>query len=367
MSESQAATSLVPTAEALADRLSQAILGIFDVYSVYLGVRLGFYRSLFVEGSATSTELAGRARTEERYTREWLEQQAVTGILTCDSPDAPSLERRFSLPAGYERILLNETSPSPMGAYAQCLAGVFAPLHELVAAFRSGAGIPYENYGVDMLAGQAGTTRPHFTNSLATHWIPAIPEVHARLLALPPAKVADIGVGAGWSSIEIARAYPHVEVDGFDLDPASILAAQANAWQEGFSDRVRFHHRDAADPELPGTYDFALAFECIHDMANPVAALAAIRRLIEPDGLALIVDEKPADRFTPNGDENERTLYGFSVFHCLPVGRNGVDAVATGAVMRTETFREYATAAGFSRIAVLPMPTDAFRFYLLRP
>ncbi len=367
MSKSQAATSPVPTAEALADRLSQAILGTFDVFSVYLGVRLGFYRSLFADGAATSTELALRAGTDERYTREWLEQQAVTGILTCANPEADSLERRFALPAGYERVLLDETSPNPMGAYAQCIAGVFAPLPELVAAFQSGAGVPYENYGVDMLAGQAGTTRPHFTNSLATQWIPAIPEVHARLTALPPAKIADIGVGAGWSSIEIARAYPNVEIDGFDLDPASILEAQANATREGFRDRVHFHHRDAADPELAGTYDFALAFECIHDMANPVAALSAIRRLIEPDGLALIVDEKPADHFAPNGDDNERTLYGFSVFHCLPVGRNEDGAVATGAVMRTETFISYANAAGFTQIEIVPIPTDAFRFYLLRP
>ena len=62
--------------------------------------------------------------------------------------------------------------------------------------------------------------------------------------------MADIGCGVGWSSISIARAYPKVRVDGFDLDEDSIAEAKANAEAEGLADRVAFRVRDAADLEL---------------------------------------------------------------------------------------------------------------------
>ena len=112
--------------------------------------------------------------------------------------------------------------------------------------------MPYAEYGPDLAEGQAGTTRPQFRHQLAQEWIPALPDVHARLQADPPAKVADIGFGLGWSSIAIAKAYPKVTVDGFDLDERRSSAARANAEAEGVADRVTFHVRDAGDPALAG-------------------------------------------------------------------------------------------------------------------
>ena len=64
-------------ADALVDRLFTAALGTFDLAGVYLGDRLGWYRSLSEDGPATPEDLAERTRTDARYAREWLEQQAV--------------------------------------------------------------------------------------------------------------------------------------------------------------------------------------------------------------------------------------------------------------------------------------------------
>ncbi|MCC6792836.1 MAG: methyltransferase domain-containing protein [Thermomicrobiales bacterium] len=349
----------------LAERLNEAVLSTFDLVGVYLGDRLGYYRALHAGGPATSAELSTRTQTDERYTREWLEQQAMTGILACDTPEADPRERRYRLPAGYERVLIDPASLTPMAASAQCVVGALAPLPHLVEAYRTGAGVPFAAYGADMGEGQARTTFPVFANLLTTTWFPAIPDLHARLRADPPARVADLGVGHGWSSIAIARAYPMALVDGFDLDPDSVTAARANAAAAGLADRVRFHLRDAGDPELAGSYDIAFAFECVHDMANPVAALTAMRRLVTPGGIVLVVDEKAAESFTPNGDANERMLYGYSIVHCLPVGRCDTPSAETGAVMRPETFRRYAADAGFDSVEIVPIESDGFRFYRL--
>lgn len=361
----QATDSVTQTAspDALVERLFHATTAAMDLFAVYLGDRLGYYRALAEHGPLTSVQLAEWTGTAERYAREWLEQQAVTAILTVDNPDAPATERRFRLPDGYDAVLVDPESLMTMAPMAQAFVGTVNPLAQVLDAFRTGGGVPFEDYGVDMHEGQAGTTRPQFKHLLAQEWLPMMPRVHERLQADPPARVADIGMGLGWSSIAIAKAYPNVRVDGFDLDGPSVQAARKNAEREGLSDRVTFHHKDAGDPNLAGRYDFALAVECIHDMSNPVAVLSSMRRLVGDGGSVLIADEKVADRFIAPGDDVERLMYGFSVLHCLPVGMAQQPSAMTGTVIRQATMRRYAEEAGFQSVELLPIEHDFFRFY----
>jgi 2-polyprenyl-3-methyl-5-hydroxy-6-metoxy-1,4-benzoquinol methylase len=174
-----------------------------------------------------------------------------------------------------------------------------------------------------------------------------------------------VACGAGWSSIAIARAYPNVRVDGLDLDEASIEVARSNAREAGLGDRLRFHLRDAADPELAGRYDLVTVFEAIHDMSQPVEALHAMRGLAAETGAVLVVDERVADSFTAPGDEVERYMYGWSILCCLPTGMASQPSAATGTVMRADTLARYAREAGFERVEVLPVEHDFFRLYRL--
>jgi 2-polyprenyl-3-methyl-5-hydroxy-6-metoxy-1,4-benzoquinol methylase len=358
-------TSDTERAEALAGRLFEALVGYQDLATIYIGEKLGFYRSLAAGGPATSTELAERTGTAERYVREWLEQQAVTGFLQVENPGADAQERRFSLPAAYVPVLVDEVHPSYMGHAGRAVTGSIGPIAQLLEAFRTGAGVPYEAYGQDMIEGQAAFNRPAFTAFLGSEWLPAMPDVHQVLSTKPGARIADVGMGGAWSSIAMAKAFPNVQVDGFDLDAASVDMANANIAAEGLSDRVRAFVRDAGDPALAGQYDLACAFECIHDMSDPVSVLRSIRRLVSPNGTVLVMDEKVADEFTAPGDDVERFMYGWSVLHCLPVGMAETPSVATGTVMRSSTMRRFAEEAGFTRFEILPIENDFFRFYRL--
>jgi SAM-dependent methyltransferase len=350
--------------DALAERLFGAMLGAMDLFAIYLGDRLGYYRALG-EGSMTSRELAERTATSERYAREWLEQQAVTDILDASGGDIDPAARRFALSPGHAEVLTDPNNLAAMVPAARFLAGIAGVLPALLDAYRTGDGVPYVDYGLDGREGQAGMTRPLFVNLLGETWLPAIPGIDARLCADPPAAVADVGCGAGWSSIAIARAYPKARVDGYDLDAASIGLARANAVQAGVGDRVTFQVRDAGDPVLAGRYDLVCAFECIHDMANPVAAIGKMRQLAGADGAIVIADEKVAERFTAPGDDIERFMYGFSILHCLPVGLAEQPSAGTGTVMRETTLRRYAEAAGCRAVEVLPIAHDWWRFYRL--
>ncbi len=165
----------------------------------------------------------------------------------------------------------------------------------------------------------------------------------------------------------ITRAYPGIQVDGVDLDEASIEAARRHLDGSGLEDRVTFHLGDAADHRLAGRYDLVTIFEALHDMAYPVEVLRSCRALLAEGGVVVVGDERVADSFTAPADDLERFYYGFSVLHCLPVGMVGDGAAGTGTVMRADTVRRYAEEAGFRGFEVLPIENDFYRFYRLAP
>jgi SAM-dependent methyltransferase len=353
--------------DALVERLFGAALGSFDLAGVYIGDRLGLYRALAEGGALTPSALAAATGTHERYAREWLEQQATAGIVDLEDAAGTEAERRYRLPAGHDEALLDETSLNYIAPMGKLLVACTRPIDSLLAAFRSGDGVPYADYGDDMHEGQAAFTRPMFEHLLGSEWLPAIPDVHERLQADPPARVADVACGQGYSTMAIARAYPKVAVDGIDLDEASIDAARENVAGSDVADRVTFHHRDAADAELAGTYDFVYLHEALHDMSYPVEVLRACRGLLAEGGSMVVGDERVADEFTGPGDELERFYYGCSVLHCLPVGMVGEGAAGTGTVMRSGTVRRYADEADFGGFEILPIENDFYRFYRLTP
>src|SRR6478752_645897 len=303
-------------ADLLIEHTFNSLMGAMELCSIHLGDQLGFYRQLESDGPSTPAGLANRAGTNERYTREWLEQQAVAGFIACDVKEEDDSARRYWLPEEYRDIFCNPESLSSIVPMAQIFVGVLFPFARLGEAFRTGEGISYADYGAVMHHAQAAINRPQLHHQLATEWLAAMPDVVETLRSPAGSRVADIGMGQGWSSIAIAREFPNVKIDGFDLDEASVAAANVNAREAGLSDRVIFQARDAGDPALAGAYDFALAIECIHDMSDPVSVLAAIRRLVGPGGTVLIVDEKVGDAFSAPGNEVERVMYGYSVLHC---------------------------------------------------
>jgi 2-polyprenyl-3-methyl-5-hydroxy-6-metoxy-1,4-benzoquinol methylase len=352
------------SADAFAERVFGAVLGAQEVHAIYLGDRLGWYRALATHGPLTSVELAERTGSTERYAREWLEHQAVSGYLTFDDVDAPATERRYQLPEAHAEVLTDDDSLAFLTPLAQFVAAVGQHIDKIAAAYRDGGGVSWAELGADARAAQGAANRALFLHQLGQELLPAAPELHERLRA--GGRVADIGCGLAWSAIGIARSYPTVTVDGFDIDEPSIEAGRRNASDHGVADRVQLHAVDAADVVPAEPYDVVFAFECIHDLADPVAVLATMRRLAGADGAVVVMDERVADRFTAPGSELERLFYGYSLTCCLPDGMSHTPSAGTGTVMRTDTLAAYAREAGFSGVEILPIEHDTFRFYQLR-
>jgi hypothetical protein len=262
----------------VAERLFAGGLAAIEMFTVHLGVRLGLYRALHSLGTATPGDLADAAHIHPRYAREWLEQQAVMGIVEVASVDPTDpYASAFRLPDAHVPALLEEDSPLYTAPMARFVAGIAGALPDLIEAFRTGAGVPYAAYGADTRAAISGLNRPMYRGDLAKVWLAALPDVHAKLTA-GPARLLDLGCGEGWSSVALAEAFPAARIDGFDLDDASIGQA-ADAFTAPGDEVERLNYAFSVTHCLPATRAEGAAEE-----AGTVLRQGTVRRYAERAG-----------------------------------------------------------------------------------
>jgi SAM-dependent methyltransferase len=353
-----------PTTQAFAERLLASTLGAVEILSVYLGDRLGWYQALAQADTLTAEELAGTTDTQERYAREWLEQQAAVGILELVRPGSAGGDAAFRLPPAHAEVLTDEHSLSFLAPMARFLGAIGPKLPRLLEAYRHGGGVSWAELGDDARESQSAGNRPWYEQRLGAA-LASVPAVH-DVLSRPGARILDVGCGMGWSTISLARAYPQARLVGVDVDAPSVTAARANARAEGVEERVDFRAADAAELAGAEPFDAAFAFECVHDMPRPVEVLGAVRGAVRGDGAVVVMDEAVADELAAPAGEVDRLMYGYSLFVCLPDSLSSPPSVATGTVMRPATLRRYAQEAGFAGVEELPIEDFSFfRFYRL--
>src|SRR5262245_25172949 len=96
----------------LDQRLLASTIGALELFGVYLGDRLGLYRELGDGDGRTAVELATACAIHPRYAREWLEQQAVAGVLeVADASQGPE-DRRYALSSENAAVLIDACAPA---------------------------------------------------------------------------------------------------------------------------------------------------------------------------------------------------------------------------------------------------------------
>jgi len=307
---------------------------------VVIGERLGLYKAL-AANPMTSTELAAKTATDERYVREWLASQAAGGYVTYDEK-----AKKFGLTEEQAFTLANEDSPAYLPGAFQLALGALAAVPRIADSFRNGAGMGWHEHDEDVFHGCEKFFRPGYAANLVSSWIPALHGVEQKLEA--GARVADVGCGKGASTILMAKAFPKSHFFGFDYHNESIEAARDSAKRQGVAERVTFEVAKAK--EYPGKeYDFVAVFDCLHDMGDPVGAAAHVRSTLRKDGTWMIVEPFANDELKDNLNPVGRVYYSFSTLLCTPCSRSQEVGLCLGAQSGEARMREVVTSAGFSR------------------
>jgi 2-polyprenyl-3-methyl-5-hydroxy-6-metoxy-1,4-benzoquinol methylase len=333
--------------------------GLTNTVLASIGDRLGLFQDLKAHGPATSTELAARTGINERYAREWLHGMASAGYLEYD-PASGS----FVLPPEHAPALADEGGPFFFGGVDQMLIGMVKPLEQLIEAFRHGGGVPQSAYDDDMWDGMERFTAGWFNNLLVQEWIPAMPEVRAKLEH--GTDVADIGCGRGQALIKLAQAFPNSRYVGYDAFEPTIARARANAEVAGVADRVRFKQLDASQG-LPEQYDVITTFDVIHDAVDPLGLLRAIRGALKPDGPYVCLDINCSDKLEENIGPLGAFFHGASVLYCMTtsLAHDGEGLGTLG--LHEPKMRELCAEAGFSSVHHVPLENPFNILYEIKP
>jgi SAM-dependent methyltransferase len=101
------------------------------------------------------------------------------------------------------------------------------------------------------------------------------------LLPRPPARILDVGCGAGWTSLFLARR--GYEVVGLDISDDMVAHAEECRLQAGL-ENVAFVVGDYESVRFEAEFDAVLFFDSLHHAVDENAALAVAFRALKPGG-----------------------------------------------------------------------------------
>jgi SAM-dependent methyltransferase len=310
---------------------------------VVLGDRLGLYRALAAEGPLTSDELAQQTGTAERYVREWCSCQAGFGYITYDGASG-----KFSMTPEQRAVFADADSPASMtGGYYGILA-MCIDEPKVTRIFKTGEGLGWGEHCSCLFCGTEKFFRPGYRANLVHEWLPKLDGVVAKLER--GGKAADVGCGHGASTLVMAEAFPNSTFVGFDFHEPSVACANERAREAGLTN-VRFEVAPAK--QFPGRdYDLVAYFDCLHDMGDPVGAMAHTRDALKPDGVCMIVEPFAHDRLEDNLNPVGRLYYAFSTMICTPASKSQEVGLGLGAQAGPKRLEQVVREGGFSRCRV---------------
>jgi 2-polyprenyl-3-methyl-5-hydroxy-6-metoxy-1,4-benzoquinol methylase len=322
---------------------------------VYIGDRLGLFKTIAASGPITTEDLAAKTGLQERYLREWSAAMAASGFVDYDPAS-----QTFAVPPAKAAVLADEDSPVFVGGFAQMIPDQYAVIPGILDAFKNGGGVPYSSFTNDTFQGTERFFRPGYVNFLVQEWLPAA-GMTAKLTA--GAKVADVGCGRGQALCTMARAFPASSFYGFDNHAPGIEAAAANAAQAGVRGNTTWEVRGST--ELPQSADFDLicTLDALHDMVDPHGAGRSIYGALKRGGSWLVVEPNVGDRLEENLNPVGRVFYSVSMLQCMSASLAHGGA-GYGACMGPAKIQQIAREAGFSKVEKLPIENPFNQFWL---
>jgi ubiquinone/menaquinone biosynthesis C-methylase UbiE len=136
------------------------------------------------------------------------------------------------------------------------------------------------------------------------------PEAMLDALKIPKgATVADVGAGAGYHSVRMAkRVGPKGTVLASDLQPEMLKMLQRNA-REARVTNIKPVRATQLDPKLPeAQVDLILMVDVYHECSSPDITLQGLWKALKPKGRLVLVEFRGEDETVPIKPEHKMTL-----------------------------------------------------------
>lgn len=334
--------------EAFAERLFGFYTGGMLTFLVDIGHRTGLFDAA-ARGPATSTALAQRADVHERYVREWLGAMVTGGVFDYD-PDTTT----YTLPPEHAACLTGDGADN-LAPFSRLDTHLATHVHQVADAFRTGGGVPYEEFRPEFTDVMDHLGRGGFDEALVDHWLALVPGVRERLEA--GARVADVGCGTGHAMVLLAAAFPASTFVGYDIAEDAIELARREAADAGLTN-VTFEVRDAATLAVDEPFDLAFVFDAIHDQVEPATVLDRIHGMLAPDGQFLMFEPAVSSHLEDNvAHPMAPFLYSVSTLHCLTISL-AHDGAGLGTAWGRQKACDMLAEAGFSDVRVEDVPNE---------
>ena len=308
--------------------------GFNTIFLIDIGVEVGLFKALADKPDRTPQDIATELKLHPRYVDVWCMTAFGLGLLDGDE------QRRFRLATHFDKILASPGHPRDLTGYVR-LGTTFLTedFERCRKAFRTGETVPFQGRSHDF-ADTIGDAIGGLHAATARKILPDLPDMTQQLES--GAKVLEVGCGTGRFLMHMAKAWPHTNSTGIDIDPTGIEIARKNIGAAGLQSRADVIAGDIAD--LPkASFDAVVMIEVLHEIAPQIRqhVINGCAHVLKPGGWLLVVDET----YPSTLEEARRPEFQFPL-------QTGFEEMTWGNVIPTREEQEQLFAnAGFKEAA----------------
>jgi SAM-dependent methyltransferase len=272
--------------------------------TVALGIRTGLTDALLA-GGGSSADLAAAASVDPDNAARWADAMVTAGYASLSGGRYAPVEEALGLLRGGTVL--------DVKAIVELLVPLGALLPRVQTAIRDGDGISSAEFQATLGMTAERVNVPMYERLLVSEWIAGHPQLRNALTQ--GIDVAEIGPGGGTALRILAHEFPASRFVGFDVDTATVSAANADALAAGLTS-LRFEAVDGN--ALPAAaFDLVCMFDAFHHMTDPDGILDGVQRALRPGGSLLLAEAAlSGDPVADAADQTAIIVYGSDLVYC---------------------------------------------------
>ena len=278
------------------------IRGMHATYLIDAGVRFGFFERILDcgENGVTSLSLSSKCGTNPKYTEIWCQMATSLELLKADdnTNSVRSTSARYSFAPCMDELLGRKDGTFYIGGAAHSHIQISRDYNRISNLFKTGKTYPFQQHNKKFLISVAKSGR-NIPKRLFSIVFPKMPELKEKL-ENKGGRILDIGCGAGYAVVEMAKIFPKCTCIGIDIEPNSIKLAKKLILKNKLQARVNV--KASKDPNYgpAESCDLITMILVLHEISPNLkqSVLNFAARALVPGGTLLIYDEAYPQTFS---------------------------------------------------------------------